>query len=122
MALMPNLISEYRQGIINRRQSAKDELELESERKRLYTAASKKLTDMRDLVDDYDGVDDLWYDSVDNYYRKAYVSKDNTIKEEKEKSEFNENSDSESFDTKIPNMTQSVEKIRQKTSAYNSKT
>lgn len=72
MNIMPDLIAEYRE---ERRQKAitiKADKRAIKERDVLIEAASKRLTDMRDLVTEFDKLDDTWFDANDNYYQFQY--------------------------------------------------
>lgn len=65
---MPDLIAEYRE---ERRQfflEKKAEKAQVQEKDKLIEAASTRLTDMRELVKEFDALDDSFFDGDDNYY------------------------------------------------------
>eukprot|EP01084_Bolivina_argentea_P089890 162080_1 len=66
---MPDLIAEYREDRRRYRLQLKAEKQQVQEKEKLVEAASTRLTDMRDLVKEFDVLDDSFFDGDDNYYQ-----------------------------------------------------
>lgn len=69
MQSMPDLIAEYREERRQFRLQEKVEKAQVKERERLIQAASTRLTDMRELVKEFDSLDDSFFDGDSNYYQ-----------------------------------------------------
>ena len=69
MQSMPDLIAEYREERRQFHLQNKVEKAQVEERNRLISAASTRLTDMRQLVKEFDALDDSFFDGDNNYYQ-----------------------------------------------------
>ena len=95
MASMPDQITQYRQDRRDRHLAIKNEKTLGQQRTKLVEAATKRLTDMRSLVDEFDNLDDIWFDGDKNYYQLAYNDSKNNKNNNRDTNKNNKESETE---------------------------
>lgn len=113
MQTMPDLIAEYREERRQFHLQNKVEKTQIEERNRLITAASTRLTDMRQLVKEFDTLDDSFFDGDNNYYKMLTDNNDNNNDDGN-----NDNIEVLAMETSSSSSTQHLERRRAKISSW----